>query len=190
MNVSLKNKLIEIVVDKGLVGLLILLVGFQINGSLERYKLVEAQRVGDTSEVVKSCADIWVRVYEYEDNLGEIDRLKSQRWIVQFFGQKDQRELAKNITEKESKGEQEFQEINRLITERRFVIGDELARHFALYIGLLKMRADARVDSREAANEEFKKDAKEMVKSLDKQLATMRFTAMMAREHAVSKLPR
>lgn len=47
MDTSLKNKLIEIIVEKGLLGLLILLAGFLANSSLERYKLIEAQRVGD-----------------------------------------------------------------------------------------------------------------------------------------------
>jgi hypothetical protein len=190
MDTSLKNKLVEIVVEKGLIGLLILFAGFQINSSLERYKLVETQRVSDTSELVKACTDIWAKVYEYEANLGEIDRMKSERWIVRIFDKKDQHHLEKSIEGKESAGEQKIQEVSKLVTERRFVIGDDLARHYWQYMGFLKMRAKAQDDSREETFDGSKKNAREVVAELDKQLAAMRFTAMAAREHAVSKLPR
>lgn len=189
MNTLLKNKLIEIGVEKGLIALLILLAGFLINSSLERYKLVEAQRVGDTSELVKACADIWAKVYEYEANLDEIERMKSKRWIVRFFDKKDQQTLEKAIKEKESVGEQKVEEVDKLVTERRFVIGDGLVLHYWQYIGVLKKRAKAEDDSREGGSNESKENAQKVVEKLDKQLAAMRFTAMAAREHAVSKLP-
>lgn len=190
MDTLLKNKLIEIVVEKGLIGLLILLAGFLVNSSLERYKLIEAQRVGDTSELVKACADIWAKVYEYETNLIEIDQMKSERWIVRIIDNKNQQHLEKTIQEKESVAEKKIEDIAQLVSERRFVIGDDLARHYWQYIGFLKMRAKAQDDSREGASDEFKNNAQEVVAELDKQLASMRFTAMAAREHAVSKLPR
>lgn len=189
MDTSLKNKLIEIIVDKGLIGLLILLAGFLINSSLERYKLIEAQRVGDTSELVKACADIWVKVYEYEANLGEIEQMKSERWIVRLFDMKAEPHLEKSINAKELVGKQKIQEVNKLVNEKRFVIGDDLARHYWQYIGFLDMRAKAKDDARERSDGETKKNAQEVVKELDKQLASMRFTAMAAREHAISRLP-
>ena len=190
MDTSLKNKLIEIIVEKGLIGLLILLAGFLVNSSLERYKLVEAQRVGDTSELVKACADIWGKVYEYETNLGDIEQMKSERWIARFFDKKDDPHLQKSIKAKELVGEQKVQEINKLVNEKRFVIGDDLARHYWRYIGFLNIRAKAKDDARERTDGDPKKNAQEIVEDLDKQLSTMRFTAMAAREHAVSKLPR
>lgn len=193
MDTSLKNKLIEIIVEKGLIGLLIVLAGFLANSSLERYKLLETQRMNDTSELVKACSDIWARVYEYEANLGAIDRLKSERWVVRLFDKKDLQELQrleKGIKEKETDGEQKIDGIGKLITERKFVIGNDLTHHYWQYIGLLKMRAKAQDDSREGNGDESKKIAQAVVTELDRQLATMRFTAMAAREHAVSKLPR
>lgn len=190
MDTSLKNKLIEIAVEKGLIGLLILLASLLVNSSLERYKLVEAQRVGDTSELVKACADIWTKVYEYEATLSQVEQLKSERWIVRFLDKKSDPRVEKSIKAKESAGEQKIEEINKLIDERRFVIGDDLARHYWQYIGFLNMRARAKDDVREREEGDIKKNAQEVVEELDKQLAAMRFTAMAAREHAVSRLPR
>lgn len=190
MDTSLKHKLIEIIVEKGLIGLLILLAGFLLDSSLERYKLVEAQRVGDTSELVKACSDIWGKVYEYEATLGEIEQMKHERWIVRRFDKRAEPRLEKSIKTKELVGVQKIQEVNKLVHERRFVIGDELARHYWQYIGFLNMRAKAEDDARELADGETRKNAQEVVEELDKQLAAMRFTAMAAREHAVSRLPR
>lgn len=190
MDTSLKNKLTVIIVEKGLIALLILLAGGQVNKSLERYKLVEAQRVGDTSELVNACADIWGKVYEYEATLDEIDRLKSERWILRRFDIKGSQHYEKTIKQKESISEQMILAVDKHVTEKKFVIGDELARHFWQYTGLLKARAQAQEDSRGKTNNDFKKNSQEVVEVLDKRLAAMRFTAMAAREHAVSKLPR
>ena len=115
----LKNKLIVIFVEKGLIALLILLAGGQVNKLLERYKLVEAQRVGDTSELVNACADIWGKVYEYEATLDEIDRLKSERWILRRFDITGSQHYENTIKQKESISEQMILAVDKHVTGKK-----------------------------------------------------------------------
>ncbi|MEQ1558935.1 MAG: hypothetical protein ABL933_08380 [Methyloglobulus sp.] len=188
MEPNLKNKLIEIFVEKLLIALLILLFGMEINNSLERFKLIEAQRVTDTSELVKACSEIWAKIYDYEDYLNEVDNDKR---LIFLFKNTDLQKLEENnIKTKETLLEQKLQEGSTIISEKRFIIGDDLAGHFWKYLGLLKARSDALVSVYNNQNSaQINRDMLEAAEIFSKQIAAMRFTAFTAREHAINKLP-
>lgn len=184
MNKIFSHKLFEIFFEKALIALILLLAGHLANQSLERYKLVESQRVAGTTVFVGACQEIWSKIYEYEDTVNEKTSIRSRRWLIQIFGEKDFKEIDAEIERKNKLAEQQLADLTKTINERKFVIGDKFVLHFWKYLGLVKARADAKYAAQEKAGYEAN-----AVEAFDKQIASMRFTSDMAREYAISQLP-
>lgn len=176
MDRSLKHKLIEISFDKGLLSLLILLAGFLVNATLEQNKLINAQRVANTSELVQACSKIWEKIYIYETNLDELDR---ERWMLDFFNKNKEKlnDRKKRIKEIVLFAEQKKEAIFSLLSENRFVVGEGLVQHFLRYMGLLKMRADIKNEIYSDDREDSVKRSRDAIEELDRQIRIMRFSA-------------
>ncbi|MDB5813876.1 MAG: hypothetical protein JWN23_993 [Rhodocyclales bacterium] len=182
------HKLFEIFFEKGLIALLILLASSQVNLSLERYKLVETQRVAGTTEFVSACQEIWSKVYEYEAAVNAETSATVNRLHLRIAGAKMQNADDLEVADLKSKEEKKIKEIEQLVGEQKFVIGQQFSDHFFKYLGLVRARADAEKTAWEKSGEEAKisRDAGEV---FDKQIASMRFTSDMAREYAIAQLP-
>jgi hypothetical protein len=202
VNSDLLRKLVEIVVDKCLIGLLIVIAGgvfnAAINRGLERYKLIEAARVTDTSEVVKACAELWAKAYEYEDILGKIDRLKEELWLSELSEAKDTPEIAskaqeanRKITDLQQSAQEKREEFNKALGARSFIIGYQLELHFGQYIRTIEhfYHFSDLARARDAP-EKWREGIYNILDRVNSQILSMRFDALAAREFAISKIPR
>ena len=189
MDKTLKNKLIEIGVDKIIIGLIFFVLGFFANKSLENFKLVQAQRVGDTTEFVTACKETWSKVYEYENTIDKLDGAHSSRWF--YDGMLNEKDLKKQDVEIElinQLSEKQLYELQKITNKQKFIIGDKLVMHFWKYVGLVKARSDAKQDALGSKSYNSKFDT-EVVESFNKLIASMRFDASAAREYAIAKMP-
>ena len=200
MDPQLLRKIVEIVVDKVLIGLFILIAGALLNSAinrgLEKYKLIEAQRISDTSEVVKACGELWARAYEYEGILQEVDTLKLSIWIWELPLTIESPEIVekkeknkKKVVGLEQLTREKFEEFSKAMDQRRFIIGELLEQHYWSYISLVKSLAQMQ-DQMRTDKEPKPQEYLEAIKDLDKQIRSMRFTALAAREFAISTIPR
>lgn len=188
MDKPLRHRLIEILLDRGLIGLLIVLFGWQVNGSLERYKLVETQRVADSSQFVVACSELWAKAYEYERLVNQSVELKTREWMLSAI-RKNDRTLRAEIAGKEKLIVAKLAEFDEALATRRYIIGEPMTAHFDRYIGLVLARAQAENESRADIGEYSQKISRDAVEDFDKTLASMRFSATAAREHAISAIP-
>jgi hypothetical protein len=189
MDVNLRNKLIEIGVDKLLIGLLIGLAGYVTNSSLERYKLVEAQRVTGTAEFVKACSELWILAYEFEDQATSMEGKRTEIWRLLKFGKRAEADaLAAQVSAQEEIKTAQFVKYFKAVRERQFVVGEPMADRFIRYAGLVNFREDLREQAR-TGPVEGREGANKLAEDMDKLISAMRFTATAAREHAISKLP-
>jgi hypothetical protein len=188
MDKPFRNRLIEILLDRGLIGVLILLFGWQVNTSLERHKLVEAQRVADSSRFVAACSELWTKVYEYERLVNQSVELKTREWILSAIGKND-RGLRAEIAVQDKLIVARLAEFDEELAARRYIIGESMTAHFDRYMGLVLARAKAENDSRADTGEYAQKISRDAVEEFDKMLASMRFDATAAREHAISAIP-
>jgi hypothetical protein len=188
MDKPFRHRLIEILVDRGLIGLLIVLFGWQVNGSLERYKLVEAQRVADSSQFVAACSELWAKAYEYERLVNQSVELKTREWMLSAI-RKNDRILRAEIAGKEKSIVAKLAEFDEALATRRYVIGEPMTTHFDRYVGLVLARAQAENDSRADVGEYAQKVSRDAVEEFDKTLASMRFPVTAARERAISAIP-
>lgn len=188
METQLRNRLIELVVDKGLLALLLLLASLLFNQSLEKYKLAQAQRIADTTDFVKASADLWTLVYNYESCLGELDTKRSSRLFAEINPADDDAREQK-IAALERNCNDSSVAFNKAMHERRFVIGDGLYFYFQKYMGILASRSEAREQSRTTKSPAERKISDEYVDATNQMLATMRFSASAARGLALSRVP-
>lgn len=187
MSTNLKQKLIEIFVDKLLIGLIVIGVGLFVNSSLERYKLIEAQRVADTTEFVRACQEIWSKVYEYETRIDEIESLRSSRWLHQKFGDNKIKNEDERIAEKIASSKILLLDLRKSTDAQKFILGDELVMHFWKYIGFIDMRADVKAKKWEIGGL-GEEDSAKLIEDLNKQISSMRFSVDIAREYAISRI--
>lgn len=188
MNKIFNHKLFEIFFEKALIALILLLAGHLTNQSLERYKLIEVQRVAGTTAFVNACQEIWSKVYEYEATIDDLTSIRTSRWFLKNIGKENVKEKDDQIENKNRYAKQQLVELQKLINERKFVIGHQFVMHFWKYIGLVEARAEAKNTAQEKQGYEAK-IAQDALDSFDKLIASMRFTSDMAREYAISQLP-
>lgn len=189
MNKIFSHKLFEIFFEKALIALILLFASFLTNQSLERYKLIEVQRVAGTAAFVSACQEIWSKIYEYEDTVNDVTSIRSSRWLLKSLGEKSLKDKDVEIEKKSKLGVQQITDLRKLTSEREFVIGHKLVMHFWQYVGFVEARADAKNKALEKVGYEAK-ISQDAVEAFDKKIASMRFTSDMAREYAISQLPR
>jgi diphthamide synthase (EF-2-diphthine--ammonia ligase) len=195
MNLELQRKLVVIFFDKFFIGALIFFAGALLNSAinrgLEKYKLIEAVRVTDTSEVVKACAELWIKAYEYESMMENIDGLKSKLSLLSKYQDTilgDTEDIKKEISELDDLRKNKLNEFFKVLDERRFVIGDMFFNYFFEYIRHINLRSGMK-EIHYPMTEEQRKGLDEEVERLNKIIASMRFDALTARELAISRVP-
>lgn len=189
MNKIFNHKLFEIFFEKALIALILLLASLLTNQSLERYKLIEMQRATGTTAFISACQEIWSKIYEYEDTVNDVTNIRSNRWLLKSLGAKNLKDKDVEIEKKSKLEEKQLTDLRKLTSEREFVIGHKLVMHFWQYVGFVEARADAKSTAQKKEGYEAK-ISQDAVEAFDKQIASMRFTSDMAREYAISQLPR
>src|SRR5215471_15457517 len=203
MDSNLRNKLIEIIFDKFLIGLLIVVAVASINNivnrGLEKYKLIEAQRVADTSDVVKASSELWAKAYEYEYILNTKD---GHRSMLSFYrtgwGSTPKiEEVEKKIAEIEQLREEKLKELFKSISDKRFIIGEQLTSIFLDYVGLIQGKANYEerlhnyMDKKESFDfpkEHIEREITELlnlIEVLDKEIPARRLSALSVREYTI-----
>jgi len=189
MDTQLRNKLIEIAFDRILIGALIGVSVLAGSIYLERYKLIEAQRVSDSSEFVRACADVWARAYDIEDGLNDLDRLKSDRWLFKGLKSPNEGALDAKINAQMKVNEQKFEDFRKFVLNRQYFLGQPMSTHFYKYAGILRMRADAQESARSDLSAEVRENSSLVVEELNKVLSGMRFQSVSAREFSLRRAP-
>ena len=189
MNKPFKNKLVEVSLIYFLSPILFFILGFFSHKYIEEYKLVQTARVSDTSEFVRGCKEIWSKVYAYEDTIDMLDSAYSSRWFHEkMMLETNLKSQDKEIETLRHRSEQQLDDLNKITTKQKFVVGDKLVIHFRKYIGLVKARSKAKNDALNLQGYNSKFDS-ELIDSFNKLMASMRFDASAAREYAIEKMP-
>jgi len=189
MDKELKDKLIVIVIEKLLFALLILLAGFLINRSMEKYKLIAAEQVRDASKIVLACSDLWALVSDYERCLNELDDLNTQQWLSKMFEKKENQNLKEQIEKKKIESKTKLDKFEAIITQKRHIIGEILTMHYRQYLSFLNVRNEAKFNSLYAKTEFSKNNSHNVIEEMNRKLAHMRFSINEARKYAISQLP-
>ena len=92
------------------------------------------------------------------------------------------------IAELKIQQEKLFKEALKLINDKKFILGDNFAKHFATYIGLINAKSEAQKSL--GKGHQVDEASRDVIHSYDKLMASMRFTSNAALEDYLQRLPR
>lgn len=187
MNMTLRDRLIEKAFDRILIGVLVGMATLLANMYMERYKLTEIQRAHESASFVDAAASSWTAIDEYEWQLESLDSLLRHEWILAKLGNKADADVATNISSQREAIAISLKTVQSTLRKNRHVLGEPMNLHFHRYIGLLNMRADARISSREDASDFIQENARQVADELSTILGEMRFSTSSARDFAMRR---
>jgi hypothetical protein len=131
-----QQKLILTVVDKALIGAALVVAGFMLNRTLERFKSRLALTNDFAKQRVVKIAEIWTSLYTLEEDL----RLHSAHVAMSVFRLKPDEDVSvatAQYTEKSIDLEIKAKAMKASIAQNRFWLGDELSSRFDRYQQIL-----------------------------------------------------
>jgi hypothetical protein len=156
-----------------------------IQYQLDRYKHRETQRLVDVDAAVKACDEVWAALNDYEAGLAALEQLEHERWFFLKAKGADPRVREEDIAGHAKESQQGEAEVLAAIRKRRFYLGEDVAGHFYRYVGFLRMRKDAKSSLRQEDSAYSRKISEDFVQLIDAKLASMRFSAGVARDYAL-----
>jgi len=121
---TLKEELLKTLLDKGVLGLLLLGCGFYLNRLLERFRTSLSFSTELNRTRVTRIGDVWEKLYEFEQCAELSNRPGAERGKKSFAGL--------------------FDELHDLIQHNRFWIGDSAYNEINAYKRLLRDLTNAR----------------------------------------------
>jgi hypothetical protein len=137
---TLYEELIVTVVDKAIIGLIVLIAGFWLNRALERFKSSQAMTNEFTKQRVAKIAEVWEALYKYEAEMLEYSHLI--RRAVYMVEDNDltialERYISKGTDLKDVQSENTL----TLIDRSRFWLGNDLYGIFYKYSNVIRSHA-------------------------------------------------
>lgn len=140
------SKTLQILLEKFLIGLLIMLAAYCIDRKLETFKTRNAIAEVSISRFINSTNDIWKKIDEFEDLTSE---LCSDAFIYILKEKKNDKYSFQYESEYAVKFKQYTtlkKELFNLISKNEFIIGAEVAHQFYIYLEFLEMQMDLKLD--------------------------------------------
>ena len=132
-NADLRRSLILSVVDKLVIGLLIVLAGFVLNVALERYKTHEAFQMEIAHTRVERIGQVWSALYREELAVDELIETLDSVGNVSYGEAVDNSAATARATKLASRIRANGDEASRLLEENRFWLGERLYTEYRRY---------------------------------------------------------
>ena len=140
------SKTWQILLEKFLIALLIMLATYCINRNLEAFKTRNTIAEVSISKFINSTNDIWKKIDEFEDLTSE---LCSDAFIYILKEKKNDKYSFQYKSEYAVKFKQYTtlkKEVFDLISKNEYIIGAEVAHQFYIYLEFLEMQMDSKLD--------------------------------------------
>jgi hypothetical protein len=136
-NSSLKSEILKIVIDKLLIGAILLGLGFAANHMLEQYRNKESFKTELNKTRVAKIGEVWELLYTFE---ADVDKLVQEFTKIAVEAKSDQDQLKKQkevLAPLATQGRKSLEKLVRTAKQDRFWIGDEMYNDVMSYIDVL-----------------------------------------------------
>lgn len=133
----LGNEILKIVIDKLLIGAILLGLGFAANHMLEQYRNKESFKTELNKTRVAKVGEVWELLYAFE---ADVDKLVQEYTKIVLEAKSDKEQVKKQkevLTPIAAQGRQSLEKFMRIANQNRFWIGDEMYREVMAYIDVL-----------------------------------------------------
>jgi hypothetical protein len=131
---AFRRSLVLTVVDKLVIGLLIVLAGFVLNMTLERFKSHQAFEKEIARVRVDRIGEVWSALYREEALIGQLTTVTAKVDPTTAYGEVvDTGKLGAEAKRLADEAARESDRTERLLEENRFWIGERLYREYRAY---------------------------------------------------------
>lgn len=180
-------KTIQIIIDKLIVGLIIILVTFGINRTIEKIKIQNSIAQVSISKFIDTCNTTWNMI-----NIAEKDSsdLASSAFIFRLKEKNSDKSTflyESEFSEQFKSIEKEREEIKNYINENEFILGSDLSLHFYKYLSFLEMYTDSAIDFNLCDSEKRTESYDKAKKTASEEMRKLRFDLLASQKFAVEK---
>lgn len=142
-----REDLLKIIIDKLLIGGLLVIGTLLGNSLLDRYKTLDSARLQTANEMVQKGGEVWQQLYFYEANVDDLENLFSRLEISRTFAvsaqwKREIREIERQIKAQKDQITLAANRAVRLIEDNRYYLGPYLTQRAWQHYGYVKILAD------------------------------------------------
>lgn len=181
------SKTIQIIIDKLIVGLIIILVTFGINRTIEKIKIQNSIAQVSISKFIDTCNTTWNMI-----NIAEKDSsdLASSAFIFRLKEKNSDKSTflyESEFSEQFKSIEKEKEEIKNYINENEFILGSDLSLYFYKYLSFLEMYTDSSIDFNLCDSEKRTESYDKAKKTASEEMRKLRFDLLASQKFAIEK---
>lgn len=180
------SKTIQIIIDKLIVGLIIILVSFNINKTIEKIKTRNSIAQVSISKFIDTCNTTWNMI-----NIAEKDSFdlvyKALIFKLEKNNDKSTFLYESEFSEQFNSIKNEINDIKNYIKENEFILGADLILHFYKYLWFLEMYTDSAMDLNLCNSEKHSKFYNDAKNSASEEMEKLRFDLLSAQKFAIEK---
>jgi len=175
---KLRDELIKILVDKLLIGLILLAAGLYLNSRLEMLKTdlnsqLEVLKTNRSFSFemnkikVNKIADLWAELYRYEDIMIGVVRDIEGIQKRKFANKREQVKERERMRQRDLSSEKQYDKVRSLAYASRFWLGEERFRAASVYAKLWRTEREYARTQQTAKMEELQKERRKQKLSID-----------------------
>ena len=181
------SKTLQILLEKFLIGLLIMLAAYCIDRKLETFKTRNAIAEVSISRFINSTNDIWKKIDEVEMLSSEICSDAFVYTLEEKSFDKYSFQYQSSFSEQYKLYELKMNESKLFISQNEYILGHDVSHQFYIYLEYLRMQTDTKIDYYLSGTNNDKERNLKAEEEFSKEKNKYKFNLLDAQEFAIKR---
>lgn len=181
------SKTLQILLEKFLIGLLIMLAAYCIDRKLETFKTRNAIAEVSISRFINSTNDIWKKIDEVEMLSSEICSDAFVYTLEEKSFDKYSFQYQSSFSEQYKLYELKMNESKLFISQNEYILGHDVSHQFYIYLEYLRMQTDTKIDYYLSGMNNDKERNLKAEEEFSKEKNKYKFNLLDAQEFAIKR---
>lgn len=181
------SKTLQILLEKFLIGLFIMLAAYCIDRKLETFKTRNAIAEVSISRFINSTNDIWKKIDEVEMLSSEICSDAFVYTLEEKSFDKYSFQYQSSFSEQYKLYELKMNESKLFISQNEYILGHDVSHQFYIYLEYLRMQTDTKIDYYLSGTNNDKERNLKAEEEFSKEKNKYKFNLLDAQEFAIKR---
>ena len=181
------SKTLQILLEKFLIGLLIMLAAYCIDRKLETFKTRNAIAEVSISRFINATNDIWKKIDEVEMLSSEICSDAFVYTLEEKSFDKYSFQYQSSFSEQYKLYELKMNESKLFISQNEYILGHDVSHQFYIYLEYLRMQTDTKIDYYLSGTNNDKERNLKAEEEFSKEKNKYKFNLLDAQEFAIKR---
>lgn len=182
-----ESKTLQIILDKCIIGIFILLAAFLININLENAKTKNKIAELSVSRFINATNDIWKKIDEVEMLSSEICSDAFVYTLKKKSFDKYSFQYQSSFSEQYKLYELKMNESKLFISQNEYILGHDVSHQFYIYLEYLRMQTDTKIDYYLSGTNNDKERNLKAEEEFSKEKNKYKFNLLDAQEFAIKR---